>query len=630
MLRFEMIKAVCSWLFCDSSQNLSKIQCFKLKHSVGCSLNKVKVLVIAPYEGMKDVIASIAAARDDIEVTILVGNMERGAALVEVCDQSRYDVIVSRGGTARLIREVTSFPLIEIELTPYDIRNALSQVSGDCRNYAVAGFPSIVEATSTLCELLEISIPSYIIHDDAEARRILPQLKAEGVELILCDMVGMEAAPASGLETVLITSGVKGLEAALNKAVAYFSSANRAKLAAAVFEAELGAQGESLVVLNAAGQILYSAPEPTVPPPLRKLFSRMLPSVLSDGQLAASRPAGSKEYAISANSILCEGEPCAVFRFRSRGYRLPVSTPGVRYYDSSEEDMRRVSRHYGTPDSCQIERAEKISQSGLPVVVFGEKGTLPRAMAGYICMNSLLSERDCCVIDCSAVGVKGWAKLMGQSGFLAFRSGSTLLFDRVLDMPDRDLESLVDFLRATDLSRQLRLVFVISTGVYPQREETVIRLLSEQLYCVTMRLPPLRERSVALPSVLESCFTSICADMGVRVPVVEEAGWAQLLAYDWPRNYPQLYRVLTQLVADCRGGEITAGQVEAVLREEKTRIVLHPNRHGEIDLSGTLEDIDYRVVMQILAEEGMNRSRTAKRLGISRATLWRILGRDSK
>ena len=439
-------------------------------------MSKVKILVIAPYEGMKDVIASIAAARDDIEVTILVGNMERGAALVEHCDQSRYDVIISRGGTARLVQEVSSLPLIEIELTPHDIRNALSQISGDNRSFAVAGFPSIVEATSTLCELLDISIPSYIIHDDAEARRILPQLKAQGINLLLCDMVGMEAAPEAGLDTVLIASGVKGLEDALNKAVTYFSSSNRTRLATAIYEAELSAQGESLVVMNAAGQFVYSAPEPSVPPPLRKLFSRMLPSVLSDGQLAASRPAGSKEYAINANAILCEGEPCAVFRFRSRGYRLPVSTPGVRSYDSSEEDMRRVARHYGTPDSCQLERAEKISQSGLPVVVCGEKGTLPRAIAGYICMNSLLSERDCCVIDCSAVGAKGWAKLMGQSGFLAFRSGSTLLFDRVLDMPDRELESLVDFLRATG-----RTIMDEMNRVRFERVEVLLRTPSQQI-----------------------------------------------------------------------------------------------------------------------------------------------------
>ena len=63
---------------------------------------------------------------------------------------------------------------------------------------------------------------------------------------------------------------------------------------------------------------------------------------------------------------------------------------------------------------------------------------------------------------------------------------------------------------------------------------------------------------------------------------------------------------------------------------ERSQLVLHPQKHTDLDLSGTLEDIDYRVVVQVLAEEGMNRSRTARRLGISRATLWRILGREGE
>ena len=44
-----------------------------------CILSKVRILLVAPYEGMRDVVRSVAAARDDIEVTTLVGNMERGA-----------------------------------------------------------------------------------------------------------------------------------------------------------------------------------------------------------------------------------------------------------------------------------------------------------------------------------------------------------------------------------------------------------------------------------------------------------------------------------------------------------------------------------------------------------------------
>lgn len=575
-------------------------------------------------------LSSVAAWRDDVEVTTVVANMERGAAYVAHCDQSRYDVIVSRGGTARLIEEVADLPVIEIELTPYDIRSALSQVTGLNRNFAVAGFPSIVEAAATLSDILNLGIQIVPIRDDTEARTVLPLLKQQGIELLLCDMVGMEAAAAVGLEAVLITSGVKGVEDALNKAATYFSSVDRARLAADIYDAELAAYGENLVVLNAGGQVVFAAPETAVPPVLRKLLGRMVPAVLSDGQFTASRPAGSKEYAISACAVTFRGERCAVFRFRSKGYRLPVSTPGVRFYDSSEKDMTRISRHYGTPDSCQLIRADKISQSGLPVLVTGEKGTLTRSMAGYICMNGLLSERDCVVIDCSAVGSKGWAKLMGQSGLLAFRTGSTLLFDRLLEMPDRELERLIDFLQTADLARELRLVFSITTGLYPQREQAVIRLLCERLYCIRMDLPPLRERELALRSVIEGCITCVCADMGVRAPQVEESGMQMLLGYSWPRNYPQLYRVVSQLVADCKDGSLSAAKVEAVLDFERSQVILHPQKHADLDLSGTLEDIDYRVVVQVLAEEGMNRSRTARRLGISRATLWRILGREDE
>ena len=72
---------------------------------------------------------------------------------------------------------------------------------------------------------------------------------------------------------------------------------------------------------------------------------------------------------------------------------------------------------------------------------------------------------------------------------------------------------------------------------------------------------------------------------------------------------------------------------DRVSREEKSggsRNVDSAVSVGRLDLSGTMEDINYRVVMQVLAEEGMNRTLTAKRLGISRATLWRILNRSGK
>ncbi len=592
-------------------------------------VEKVKVLAVVPYENMKEVLCSVVAVRDDIELTTVVAYAEQAVDYVHNCDQSCFDVIVSRGGTAEMIREIASIPVIEIELTPYDIRNALASVSGSGRRIAVTGFVSIVNAAASLCDILGIDVEAVTIPNIEEAKTVLQRLHEEGIELFLCDAVGMDVASELELDAVLITSGVKGITAALNKAASYFSSQGRTKFAATIFEAELSAKGESLAVMNAGGQVLFALPSPTVPPALRKIFCRMIPSVLNDGRMTVSRPAGNMEYAIEANTISCEGEACVAFHFCSKGHRLPVSTPGVRFYDSSETDMMRISRHYGGAGAGIIKQAEKIAQSGLPAIVAGEKGTLVQSMAGYIAMNGLLSEQDCCVIDCSAVSTKGWGKLLGNSGLLSFQTGSTVMFDQLMEMPDREIEDLIDFLQSSDLSRQLRLVFVITAGIYPARENVVIKLLCDRLYCVLMNLPPLRRRGAAIIAVIENYITSICADLGVRVPQIDEDGLRLLSEYAWPKNYQQMYRVMTQLISDCTD-TIDSEQIRAVLETEKAKINFYPERQDDINLSGTLEDISRRVVLRVLAEENMNRSRTSRRLGISRATLWRIMNKETE
>ena len=52
---------------------------------------------------------------------------------------------------------------------------------------------------------------------------------------------------------------------------------------------------------------------------------------------------------------------------------------------------------------------------------------------------------------------------------------------------------------------------------------------------------------------------------------------------------------------------------------------LNEEEREDIDLSGTLEEIEKRIIQKIYAEEGNNQTRTAERLGINRTTLWRKL-----
>ena len=65
-----------------------------------------RILAIAPYESMRNLIVNLCADRPEIQLTALVGDLEEGAKLVQTIPSEDYDIIISRGGTAEIIRTV--------------------------------------------------------------------------------------------------------------------------------------------------------------------------------------------------------------------------------------------------------------------------------------------------------------------------------------------------------------------------------------------------------------------------------------------------------------------------------------------------------------------------------------------
>ena len=93
--------------------------------------------------------------------------------------------------------------------------------------------------------------------------------------------------------------------------------------------------------------------------------------------------------------------------------------------------------------------------------------------------------------------------------------------------------------------------------------------------------------------------------------------------YSWPGNYNQFKRIMTELFAITDTSYIKAASVSRLLLREQPAA----STGGGIpfDLNRTLEEINLDIVRRVLAEEKGNQSQAAKRLGISRTTLWRMM-----
>ena len=47
---------------------------------------KTRILAIAPYQGMKEVLVSLQESWPDVELTVQIGNLQNGLQILQNCD----------------------------------------------------------------------------------------------------------------------------------------------------------------------------------------------------------------------------------------------------------------------------------------------------------------------------------------------------------------------------------------------------------------------------------------------------------------------------------------------------------------------------------------------------------------
>jgi len=114
--------------------------------------------------------------------------------------------------------------------------------------------------------------------------------------------------------------------------------------------------------------------------------------------------------------------------------------------------------------------------------------------------------------------------------------------------------------------------------------------------------------------------------LGKQVIGFESKALMALKVFPWENNLAQLQRIIKELMLLTDTAYISYENTMRILHKETAVWSSSDTKHQvNLDLTQTLNKINYDIIRLILAEEGNNHTKTAKRLGISRSTLWRIL-----
>ena len=152
----------------------------------------------------------------EVRFEAYTGDLEEGVKIAQrlVNENESYDVMISRGGTAELLKQKLTMPVVEITFSVYDILRAIKMAENYNSLYAIVGFPSITGPAHTLCDLLRFNTDIVTVHSEAEVRSALERLKLGGYNMVICDNVTHSIARELGYRDVykgqagLITSRV--------------------------------------------------------------------------------------------------------------------------------------------------------------------------------------------------------------------------------------------------------------------------------------------------------------------------------------------------------------------------------------------------------------------------------------
>lgn len=227
------------------------------------------------------------------------------------------------------------------------------------------------------------------------------------------------------------------------------------------------------------------------------------------------------------------------------------------------------------------------------------------------------------VIDASLLGDKGWDFLLKSDNSPLTDAGLCIYIRRLNTATAEQRRAFLAYLKSSRVFQSNRLIFSYSSTLEFDPRDEFYLYLTETMHCLQLVTVPLSQRKEDISSLVGLYINAVNVQNGTRVIGLTTNAMLMLQNHNWQRNVDELQQAVHTLVVSAKSSYISEEQVEELLHREMQQ--KKPDAPIGIDLSRTLDEITRDIVLRVYEEEHMNQTHTAKRLGISRSTLWRML-----
>lgn len=601
------------------------IDLFKNAAEVGVKM--IKALLIAPYTGMIEAVKQLKVP-EDFQLDTKLANLEEAIRLAEEAESQGYDIIISRGGTAGLIEEIVSIPVVHIDITGYDMLRVFTLIQ-DARNpVAFIGFENICRGARTLNGILDYNIKMFTINQRDEVRLLLKELKNERYEIVIGDVVTVEEAQKIGLRGFLITSGKEAIfdafDEARRKYALYQKTSNKTKRYLSILQSI----PISMAVVDRDNNLFFnnlSLKEQALLKNIirKKEIDEALHHVLLSNTM--------KWKVINVDSVQIE---LKIFPVSDTEEKLVgIQLCSIKKHNESDA-VRMITKIIHKPvlgDSTYAKNLRRqiniLAATNKRLFISGEFGTGKMTIAKSIHFHKFGQNHPLFVVNCEIMTANDLQVL--EEKLSDYQKG-TVIFEHIENIVSVDQKRLIKLIKATE--ETIQMIFLSEKNIPSLLEnQGVLLSLIEKISSVSFSTQPLRKRKEDLKAFIFYYLSDFHTEFGNETLGIRPEALEVLKKLKWPGNFVELKKKVRELSLRSTGYYIEKKHVNDLLSEEETHSRETKKENGfYVPSHLTLAEMEQVLIQKVFEEERGNQTRTAKRLGMNRTTLWRKLNSNQE
>lgn len=306
---------------------------------------------------------------------------------------------------------------------------------------------------------------------------------------------------------------------------------------------------------------------------------------------------------------------------------------------------KKVWPHYGSNgdmgligDSIPMKRLrdqiKRIGPTDVSILIYGENGSGKETVAKAIHKTSSRSQKPFVSVNCRAMSEKRIeCELFGigcdddsVAPLLLQADGGTLLLNDILTLPKSQQLNLLRFLQegTVDTSNGSKAVDVrvLAANSSDIEKALIDGDFNEELYhyinVLRINVPSLKERAADVAVLAKHFLREYSKEYNAQARSFSEDAMRALTRYHWPGNVRELMNQLKRVVL-----------MSDTIMLEEAHLDLPKRGDGKRSLKSIRERSERDALLLVLESHSGQVSTAAKELGVSRATMYRLLNKHN-